>query len=910
MHDTFLEYVLDDLLKKQLDITKCTFVLPSKRSGTFLKKHISSRLKKNIFSPEIQSIQEFIGSLSDLNQASNIDLLLLLFKVYKESQIEESDDFASFINWGQTLLQDFNEIDGYLIPANDILNYLSAIQEINHWSTSKEKTQLVENYLQLWKNLETIYHNFYNALLQQKRGYQGLIQREAVRAIQNGTGPEADQNPIIFVGFNALNAAESSIIQHYLEKGNSHIYWDIDSYFLDDPIHDAGLFVRNYQYHWPYYKHGHHIAAQHNFLQNKNITITGVPKSISQTKYVGQLLQAIGENDGIDLAKTALVLADETLLNPMLKAIPSTIPEVNITMGMPLNKTVLYSFFANFLELHLNVSERGWFYRRVLEFISSPYTLTLSTESHGSFAQRLSKDIKESNLLYINTDVLSKYPKAQELLSIIFPEATLTPMDWINKCLMLIERLKFIYQEEKNALELEYLYRFYVLFNQLGQYLDKVDFMGELKSIKNLFKQLANMETLDFIGQPLTGFQIMGMLESRNLDFETVIITSVNEGILPSGKSNNSFIPFDVKRDYGLPTYKEKDAIYVYHFYRLIQRAKNIYITYNTEPDVLEGGEKSRLITQLLTDKNLKSNITHTIATPKISIEPKPLIQIEKDGQFMEDLKAFAQKGFSPTSLTNYIRNPIDFYTRNILKINDLEEVEENIAANTFGTIIHDSLEELYTPLIDQFLTEERIKTLKKQVPELVQHHFMKNLSGVDVSKGKFLLVYNVILKYLHNFLDDETKQLQRHQIKILALEERYEELITVPGLDFPIKLKGTLDRVDEFDGTVRIIDYKTGKVEPKNVKITDWETLITDYDKSKAFQLLCYAYLYSKKHGISDVQAGIISFKNLSKGLFPFSEDKDTRIHTDTLATFENHLFRLIREICNTAVPLTEKLD
>jgi len=910
MHDTFLEYVLDDLLKKELDITKCTFVLPSKRSGTFLKKHMANRLEKNIFSPDVVSIQEFIGNLSHLNQASNIDLLLLLFQVYKEAQIEYTDDFSSFINWGQTLLQDFNEIDGYLIPANDILNYLSAIKEINHWSASKEKSELVENYLQLWKNLESVYNNFYSALLEQKRGYQGLIQREAVKTIQTENYQENNANPIVFIGFNALNAAESTIIQHYLEQGNSHMYWDIDSYFLNDPIHDAGLFVRNYRYNWPYYKHRGQIEPQNNFLTKKNITITGVPKSISQTKYVGQLLEEISLKENIDLAKTSLVLADETLLNPMLNAIPKNIPEVNITMGMPLNKTVLYSFFTNFLELHLHVSERGWFFKRVLEFISNPYTLTLSTESQGNFAQRLSKDIKEGNLLYINADVLSKYTRAKELLSTIFPEETLTPMEWINNCLLLIERLKIICQEEKKALELEYLYRFYALFNQLKQYLDKVDFMGELKSIKNLFKQLANMETLDFIGQPLTGFQIMGMLESRNLDFETVIITSVNEGILPSGKSNNSFIPFDVKRDYGLPTYKQKDAIYVYHFYRLIQRAKNIYITYNTEPDVLEGGEKSRLITQLLTDKNLKNHITHTIAAPKISIDPKPLLQIEKDRQFMEDLKVFAQNGFSPTSLTNYIKNPIDFYTRNILKINDLEEVEENIAANTFGTIIHDSLEQLYTPLINQVLTEEHIKTLKTQVPEVVQHQFTQNLSGVDISKGKFLLVYNVILKYLSNFLDDEFKLLKRHEIKILALEERYEELIAVPGLDFPIKLKGTLDRVDQFDGTIRIIDYKTGKVEDKNVKITDWETLITEYDKSKAFQLLCYAYLYSKKHDKSDVLAGIISFKHLSKGLFPFSEDKDTRIHADTLATFENYLFRLISEICNAAVPLTEKID
>ncbi len=910
MHDTFLEYVLDDLHNKQLDITQCTYVLPSKRSGTFLKKHISNRLKKNIFSPEVLSIQEFIGNLSDLNQASNIDLLLLLFEVYKAAQIDDPDDFSSFINWGQTLLQDFNEIDGYLIPAADILNYLSAIKEINHWSMKKDKSELIENYLRLWKNLETIYNEFYSVLLAQKRGYQGLIQREAVKTIQNGNHRETNANPIIFVGYNALNAAESTIIQHYLEQGNAHIYWDIDSYFLNDPIHDAGLFVRDYQYNWPYYKHQHKIEPQHNFLQKKNITITGVPKSISQTKYVGQLLQTMGQNEEIDLTKTALVLADETLLNPMLNAVPKSISEVNITMGMPLNKTVLYSFFVNYLELHLNVSDRGWFYKRVLEFISNPYTLTLSSSQQGNFAQQITKDIKEGNLLYINLDVLSKYPEAKDLLSVIFPSDTISPMDWIKNCLLLIERLKVIFQEQKDALELEYLYRFYSLFNQLGQYLDKVDFMGELKSIKNLFKQLANMETLDFIGQPLTGFQIMGMLESRNLDFETVIITSVNEGILPSGKSNNSFIPFDVKRDYGLPTYKEKDAIYVYHFYRLIQRAKNIYITYNTEPDVLEGGEKSRLITQLLTDENLKSNITHTIATPKITIEAKQLIQIEKNGQFMEDLKAFGQKGFSPTSLTNYIRNPIDFYTRNILKINDLEEVEENIAANTFGTIIHDSLEQLYTPLINQVMTEENVKALKTQVAGVVQDHFQKNLSGVDVSKGKFLLVYNVIIKYLHNFLDDELKQVKRHEIKILSLEERYEEFIAIPGLDFPIKLKGTLDRVDEFDGTIRIIDYKTGRVEPKNVKITDWEALITDYDKSKAFQLLSYAYLYAKKHGINDVQAGIISFKKLSQGLFPFSEDKNTLINANTLATFENYLYQLIGEICDPAVPLTEKID
>ncbi|RUA19258.1 MAG: PD-(D/E)XK nuclease family protein, partial [Flavobacteriia bacterium] len=372
----------------------------------------------------------------------------------------------------------------------------------------------------------------------------------------------------------------------------------------------------------------------------------------------------------------------------------------------------------------------------------------------------------------------------------------------------------------------------------------------------------------------------------------------------------NSFIPFDVKRDYGLPTYKEKDAIYTYHFYRLIQRAKNVHIIYNTEPDVLEGGEKSRLITQLLTDENLKPYITHTVASPQVKIDPVPPVELLKQGTLLEDIKAFAQNGFSPTSLTNYIKNPIDFYTRNILKINDLEEVEENIAANTFGTIVHDSLEQLYMPLLGSVLTKENVSALKPLVPAIVEQHFRGNLAGVDIKKGKYLLVYNVIVKYLNNFIDLELEQVQNHQIKLLALEQKYVEELTIPSVPFPITLKGTLDRVDELDGTLRIIDYKTGKVEPKNVKITDWEALITDYDKSKAFQLLCYAYLYAQKNPVQNIKAGIYSFKNLSQGLFSFSEDKNNIIDQQTLSTFESYLNRLIIEICSVEIPLTEKTD
>ncbi|WP_222982322.1 PD-(D/E)XK nuclease family protein [Flagellimonas meishanensis] len=909
MAESFLEFIVEDLHSKKIDVANCTFVLPSKRSGTFLKKYIAAKLGRTIFSPEIWSIQDFIADIASMSPTSNVDLLLELHNAYKKSDTSQPDDFPSFLKWGNILLQDFNEIDSHLIPATDILNYLSAIKEIDHWAVNKQKTKLVEDYLQLWNNLESIYGHFNKALMEKGKGYPGLIQRTALQKLEESRYTKKDEK-LVFVGFNALSAAEEKIIQHFLDSENALIYWDIDSYFFNDPIHDAGLFIRKYQNEWPYYKNKSSITPQNNFLLAKKISITGIPKNISQTKYVGSLLQDIQSKSTSVLENTAVVLSDESLLSPMLKAVPSNIANVNITMGMPLDKTVLFSFFHDYLELHLSMSERGYFYKPVLEFLSNPYAAILSSNHALDFAQKLVERIKQNNWVYVSGDNLSYLAKENNLVPEIFPKKAISPIGWINSSIELITRLKYIFQEQSSALELERLYRFFTLFNQLRQYLLDGNVKLDMKSLKSLYKQLASMETLDFIGEPLNGLQIMGVLESRNLDFDTVIITSVNEGIIPSGKSGGSFIPFDVKRDYGLPTYKEKDAIFVYHFYRLIQRAKNIYITYNTEPDVLEGGEKSRLVAQLLSDVNLEPYVTHTIATPAVKLKESPDLHISKHGLLLEDIKAFAGKGFSPTSLTNYIKNPIEFYTRNILRINDLEEVEENMAANTFGTILHNSLEDLYTPLVGTTVSVEQVTKLNLYIEDVLKHNFQKVLPGLDISKGSYFLVYNVLAKYLRNFIALEEDQLKNNSIKLIALEKKYEMKLHIPELDFPVVLKGTLDRIDEINGTTRIIDYKTGRVEAKNVTIKEWEELLTNYDKSKAFQLLSYAYLYSKNEQKDVLQAGIYAFKTLGKGLLYFKDQNNALIDPSVLSTFENHLKTLILEICDVQKPLVEKKE
>jgi len=858
-----------------------------------------------MFSPEILSIEDFIERIAGISTAHSIDLLFELYKSYRNSKIENHDDFFTFLKWGQTLLQDFNEIDRCLIPAKDILNYLSAIKELNHWALKKEKTELVENYVSIWNNLGALYSAFSSSLLAQQKGYQGLVYRTASKNLKEYT-QNNPIGPIIFIGFNALNTSESIIIQHFLEQSNNLIYWDIDSHFLHDPIHDAGLFIRNYKREWPYYRSNSILGEHSSFLSPKTISITGVPKNISQAKYVGSLLQKISTTSKEGIKNTALVLADESLLHPVLQAIPSSIKEANITMGMPLNKTILYSFFLSFLDLGISKTQRGWFHKGVMEFISNPYSISISALEKTNPANAISRDIKEHNRLYLTGIHISNYPQSN-YIETAFSNQETTPYQWVENCLVFVQMLKTIFRQEKKHMDLEYLHRFYTLFNLLKNHISSFGFITDLKSIKSFFAQLASTESLDFIGEPLSGLQIMGMLESRNLDFETVIITSVNEGILPSGKSNNSFLPFDVKREYGLPTYKEKDAIYTYHFYRLIQRAKNVYIVYNTETDVLEGGEKSRLISQLLTDESISSFVSHSIASPEVKISPLSEERIIKTPVLLQSIKELAHNGFSPSSLSNYIRNPIEFYKQSILKIRPLNEMEETIAANTFGTIVHDSLEELYHPFIGSLLNPEKLLSLNPKIPNVVKAHFQNNLPDIDVARGKFFLAYNIIIEYIHSFISKEKEQLIQHQIKILSLEKKYEVALDVPGLDFPVTLKGTLDRVDEFDGLTRIVDYKTSKVEPRNVKLTNWDELITNHNKSKAFQLLCYAYLYSKQHHLPQLQAGIYSFKNFKQGFMPFTFNGIT-LSNEILKTFEEHLHKLILEICNPNIPFIEK--
>ena len=616
------------------------------------------------------------------------------------------------------------------------------------------------------------------------------------------------------------------------------------------------------------------------------------------------------------LTNTAVVLGEEDLLIPVLNSIPESINALNVTMGFPLKSVPLASLFEQLFNIHKK-DNSSFYFKDVISLLSNQMVQVVLKSS-----QTIIHTIQSNNLVFIKVEEIKTLAHIDdlEIITLLFEGWNLSISSALKKCSTLILKIKTVLDANKNnnLLELEYLYRFNVLFNEIEVLNKKHNYIVNISTLFSIYKELLSTETLDFKGEPLDGLQIMGMLESRVLDFETVIITSVNEGILPSGKSNNSFIPFDVKLENNLPTYKEKDAVYTYHFYRLIQRAKNVYIIYNTEVDTLKGGEKSRFITQLEIEGI--HNIKHKISAPNVPIINQKLNQIKKDENIIIDLKSIAKKGFSPSSLTNYIRNPIDFYFEKILGIRDIEDVEETVAANTLGTIIHNTLEDFYKPLEGEYLTVEHLKQMKLNIEPRVIHHFKETFKKGDISKGKNLISFEIAKRYILNFLNAETQSLaDGNKIKICSIEVENTIEISIPELDFPIKLKGKVDRVDEFNSVTRIIDYKSGKVLQTNLEIVDWQLLTTDYKAySKAFQVLAYAYMMKQENKIKlPVEAGIISFKNLKPGFLKFSKKdragayakKEQLITDETLENFEIELKKLILEICNPEVDFIEKI-
>jgi ATP-dependent helicase/nuclease subunit B len=907
---SFISETLDDILLTTKSFQNVVFVLPSQRAKVFVKQTFKDKISVG-FLPEMLNIEQFIQQVSGVQKADNIQLLFHFYTIYKSVE-KNPDSFDTFSSWALTVLQDFNEIDQHLINPTDIFIYLRDIERLRKWSvkgTFKE-TELIKDHYSFLEKLSIYYSAFYQFLIDENIGYQGLMYREAFKKIDTFLNNNEDKK-IFFIGFNALNKAEELLFQKVLENGNSEIYWDIDETFFNS-THQAGKFIRKYKKEWKYFENRKLKSLGNTFLAPKKIEVIGAAKNNTQIKYIGEILEK-----NTNFKNTALVLADETLLPITLNSLPKNIEAINITMGYPLKDipttNLLFSIFQLFIsqEKLQKKSVNQFYYKDIIRFFKhqSIYGLIASVDAFTS-------EIAKENQTFINENRLAKFlenqtPEVENVVLNLFKPFD-NVINFIDRVLDLINLLK----EEVDALEKEYLFRFYTVFTQLKTLQNEFQYFTDLKILSQFFKQLIASESLSFQGEPLKGLQLMGMLETRVLDFENIILASANEGVLPASSQQNSFIPFDVKIEFGLPTYREKDAIFSYHFFRLLQRAKNIFILYNTEHDVFGSGEKSRFVTQL---EMMRTDIVQKIVSPKVLSQKVKLKEISKNNLVFDRLRELAHNGFSPSSLTNYLYNPMAFYKQKILRIKEFDDVEETVAYNTLGTVVHETLDELYKPFIGKFLTVDAISEMEKITKDLVVKHFKIHFKNGDLRTGKNRLIFEVANRFVVNFLAQEKKLLkdQNNQLKIIATEENLSAKIEIEGIDFPIKIHGNVDRVDELNGEFRIIDYKSGMVKSSELKVLNFAEL-REREQYKAIQVLLYAFLYtkSKKYNSSkNLKGGIFSFKNLNQEFLAINfssnyRSPDTTITPEKLDQFLEEIKGYIREIYNPAIDFIEPAD
>ncbi|MFO0322384.1 MAG: PD-(D/E)XK nuclease family protein [Bacteroidota bacterium] len=910
-------------------------VLPNKRGAIYLKQHLASVFKKTIWLPTILSAEELISHLSGMQLADQVDLMCDLYVAYCTVLKDKAEPFETFAKWGNLMLQDFNEADRYLIDTKALYQNLREIKEIENWSLSaKELTQTQRDYVDFMQQMGFIYDEFTKLLLIKNHAYQGFMYRKANESF-NANDSIPQYSHIIIAGFNALNKVETIIFSELVKQKKATILWDIDAYYFENKEYEAGLFLRkNFENKW---------LQSKNFFGNnfkdidKTIDIIGVPQKIGQAQAVAyQLSKWIAE--GKSLNEMAVVLADESLLFAIINQLPKEIESVNITMEYPLRFTPVFDLVDNLILIHhsaLKNNSKAFYYLDVFKVLQN----VLFIKYYNSFEpskklQDIIQKMIDKNYVWLTIDLIEGLFEADfKFIKALFLnwKSSSEALEAISSVLSVFNETEFK-QLKLSSIDKEYIHLFTKHFNRLSSLVNKHPFLNSFITLKSFFKQIIGSATVPFIGEPLQGLQIMGVLETRTLDFENIILLGVNEGVLPSGKSVNSFIPNDLKRYHDMPLYLDKDAIYAYHFYRILQKASSVLITYNTEQSILGSGEKSRFITQLKFEIE-KYHTNHTITEKmlsggKLTASTANNISISKTTASLDlILKKLttndAYNGISPSALITFKDCSLRFFYRYGAGIKETKEVEENAEANTQGSILHESLELLYQPFIGRVLKSEDIEACKLKSEEIVHAVFQNYFSQKESSFGKNFLQKKVVNEYIKKLLHNDLSLIKDYKktnnlLTIINLEITLQAsiILMINGKDIPIYIKGSADRIDKLGHTIRVIDYKSSIKSTDKFIFTEFEKLFTDSNYNKMLQLFIYAWLVVKNNMAKpeELLPCIIPFKkfeNKPRFILENSKDKSPLKFTkELLEEFEIYLIAEIKTILNPEFNFTQTED
>lgn len=930
---TFLEELAAHIWARYAEKTDALcIVLPNKRAGLYLKRFIAREAGKAIWAPRIVSIEQLISERTGLRIADHLTLISELYEVHRTLRGETADSFTDFMHWGGTLLHDFNDTDLYLADAKQLFSYLDASRALTLWNPDgRPLSEFQQNYLGFYQSLYSYYTALRERLDQRQWAYPGYAFRKAalnpVECFGNSRGIR-----YLFAGFNALTPAEEKIIRYLIDEGNAECIWDADAYYLDDPRQEAGHFLRSYRETLS--KESFRFTGT-GWSTPKNIHITGIAGHVGQAKVCGQILQSLPPEE---ITQTCVVLADESLLLPVLNAIPESITTFNITMGFPLSQSPLHSLLGDILSLHENAARLQSLYGdgspvllagKVLSILQHPYVISWAGPAEQGDASLLSlaisRKIRESQQYYMSQAGLEKEIRSLSAtgwgkLALLFGNWSGQGVD-VPSCLesLLLHLQEHYLTMDDATLEREYIFQYLKLLTGMRSILTEYAIPGDLPTTRLLLAEAAGSATLPFYGEPLSGLQIMGVLETRNLDFKNVIVLSVNDDILPGNASQNSYIPHDIRNDFGLPSYKQREAVFSYHFYRLLQRCDRAWLLHNTQPGNLGSGEKSRFLAQLqheLPRVNPLAQITEEVLSVLPALQqPSLAVSIEKTPGILERIADRGRRGFAPSSINAYLDCPLRFYFSEILNLTPEEEATASMDAATLGTTLHNTLEKLYRPYVGQVLTYALIDKISAPALPLLHEEFRNNLRGSDPRFGKNLLLARVAETYLQTFLQGERARSANGQPErmVEAVEQSLSANLRYGNTpEQTVLIKGRVDRIDRIGESVCIYDYKTGHVDEKELKWADLTALLAGTEKSKSIQLITYAWLYGQQHpdASTAIESGIISFRALKKGPLALRLGESTGLTAKVLQEFETWLSGLLSEIFDPTKSFVQTSD
>jgi CRISPR/Cas system-associated exonuclease Cas4 (RecB family) len=895
-NQTFLQEVADLLVDSHgHELENIVIVVPGHRPGIFLKKFLAQKLARPFWAPQILEITEFFSAVGKgRHPADSIDLLFKLFETYNNCGFQDPVDLNGFFSWGLTALSDFSDIDNYMLDSKQVFRDLKNLKELEEWSFNLEElTTEQSRFLQFWDDLGKLYHEFRANCEDTEILYPGLFKNSVVKEDQIETFPEWKH--IYFVGFNALSRTETSLLKHFTSTGRATLLWDYDRFYVEHKWHEAGHFARV-------------NAKSFNGLGTTPDFLESTPPRFEfheASTFIGQALIAgniVGELSEKQLENTAIILADESLLIPLLSSLPKDIPPFNITLGYPFILSDVYHLLFGLLsaarESELNNSAVS--HKLLNSILNNPLFSSIDSEEHMTAINHVKKTIIKENQAFPNANNWKAFA-GDDLFLQSFKWVFSAPEAWSEIGSHLQNTIAFLASHSEDRWSKEFLHHSSQIITRISDIARKYDFTKGVSTYAEVFDKYSRQETVSFIGEPLSGLQIMGMLESRALDFETVIIVGANEGTLPSATPKQSFIPYELRQMVGLPGQKEKDAIFAYYFYRLVQRAKDAHVIYTAQKDVFGSGERSRYLTQI--ERDIIGHRQKSISwTSGMTGPHSSNIRIPSNEDIRNRIRQRLEKGISPSALNTFISCPLDFYYRYVMGFSEPDEMEERIHVSTFGTIVHEVLEKFFGDVEDQILTQGKVESWFPEIEKETSLAFDKKYARNKHVDGINHIAWHVARIYAKRMLEMEISTLKSHNLEGKHLVIKGVELgmntqlkLSIYGELLPVKLRGFIDRVDMLGESLRVVDYKSGAVDQKDLQVADLTTDLVSGKKPKALQLLTYARIYFGETGIVPDRAGIVSMRKISNGMMYASVGGEDQLTSETMKSFDEGLSRII---------------